>query len=192
MAPKTVAVPPESIFKKLGTYITIIVIFVYNNVLGKDLECACNKQKQTLYCWLYMVLPFSVLFVLKLWTDRTFQKIWRYACTCQCCNKFCRYICVLLYHIIKAAFIGSLWFVSLLVDGHWYVCCFNDKSKEYPHLACKNKNSMTAEEQEIFTRLKNKSWVSFSFFILSVLFHCFIRSVCVSEHSHFFNYSFFI
>ncbi|GLD73559.1 uncharacterized protein AKAME5_002488400, partial [Lates japonicus] len=59
--------------------------------------------------------------------------------------------------MIKAAFIGSLWIIAVLIDGDWFVCCYNDQSGKYPQLACTDKNNITAEEQETIAKLKNKS-----------------------------------
>ncbi|XP_045912792.1 uncharacterized protein LOC123975383 isoform X1 [Micropterus dolomieu] len=129
-----------------------------------------------------MTLPFFIVFVLQLWTDRTFQRTWTYTC---------KFFWVLLYHIIKAAFIGLLWVVSVLIDGHWYVCCQNDQSNEQKYLACKAKNEITAVEQQIITELKNESWI----IGISLLFgtlcaaalmssfgkHCFKNSACCNR-----------
>ncbi|GLD73560.1 uncharacterized protein AKAME5_002488500 [Lates japonicus] len=54
---------------------------------------------------------------------------------------------------------GSLWVLFVLIDGDWYVCCYNDQSGKYPQLACTDKNNITAEEKQTIARLKNKSWV---------------------------------
>lgn len=165
--------------KQLSTYVAVIVIFVYNNVLHQDIECACNRQKQTLDCWLYVTLPFFILSVLQLWMKKSFSRIWKYICTSQrtgpctckteciqgCRKRFSRFFWLLSYDMFRAIFIGMLWVMSLLIDGDWYVCCYNDQSEKYPQLACKEKNNRTAVEQEIIARLKNKSRVSFSFFI---------------------------
>lgn len=153
-APKMKNIWSKFPLKQLSTYVAIIVIFIHNNVLDKDLQCSCKKPTRD--CVFYMTLPFFIVFVLQLWTDRTFQRTWTYTC---------KFFWVLLYHIIKAAFIGLLWVVSVLIDGHWYVCCQNDQSYEQKYLACKAKNEITAVEQQIITELKNESWVSFSCFI---------------------------
>lgn len=69
---------------------------------------------------------------------------------------------------MKAAFVASLWVVSLLIDGDWYVCCKNKYSDRHPDLACKDKESVAPEEKKMIAELKNTSWVSF-FFIMNVV-----------------------
>ncbi|XP_045911255.1 uncharacterized protein LOC123974517 [Micropterus dolomieu] len=135
-----------------------------------------------------MMLPFFILFVLQLWTDKKFQIAWKYTCACtwtcrfnkECCNKcchriccccycctccinytkrLCKVFCIFLHHIMKAVFIGLLWVASVLIDGDWYVCCWNDQSKQQKQLACKAETDMTAMERKIIAELKDWSWV---------------------------------
>lgn len=47
-------------FKKLGIYTMIAVIFTYNVLLEKDVECTCKQQ--TNECHLYMALPAFIIF----------------------------------------------------------------------------------------------------------------------------------
>lgn len=159
---------------KLSIYTTVIVIFTYNVLIGKDVACTCKPQQTE--CYLYMGLPVGVIFVLILWMDKKFLRIWKYNCTCicipcsrsalcslsdackqHCCNPF---LCILLHHILKAGLVGLLWVASVLVDGDWYVCCQNDQSEQQTQLACKHKVNITAEERTIITELKNSSKVS--------------------------------
>lgn len=152
------------IFKQLSTYLTIIVFFVYTAVLDRDLECTCKNQSR--HCNLYMALPFLISFVLHLWVDKRFQGIWRFTsttCCCTCsencterCESNCKFIWILIYEILKAAFIGLLWVIFVLLDGDWYVCCQNDGSEQQAQLACK-KDKATPEEKANIAELKNKS-----------------------------------
>ncbi|XP_067449588.1 uncharacterized protein [Thunnus thynnus] len=163
-----------TIFKQLSTYLTIIVFFVYTAVLDRDLECTCKNQSRD--CNLYMVLPFLISFVLHLWVDKRFQGIWRFTSTTCCCasNKKCtercesvnKFILILFYKILKAAFIGLLWVICVLLDGDWYLCCWNDGSEQQAQLACKNKKNITAEEKANIAELKSRSKI----IGLSVLF----------------------
>ncbi|XP_067383698.1 calcium homeostasis modulator protein 6-like isoform X1 [Channa argus] len=169
---------PKFALKQFSTYVAVIVIFVNNNVLDKNLECACTKEGQVLHCSLYMALPALILFVLQLWIDKTAQKIWRYLCTCrctcrsccckcECCTGFFRFVLVLVYHTLKAVFIGLLWVVSLLIDGDWYVCCNNQS--EHTQLACKDKHGIRFDEQEVLAALKNTSRVYGFSLLLSII-----------------------
>lgn len=150
------------------------MFFVYTVVLDKDLECSCKKQSRL--CNLYMALPFIISFVLNLWVDKTIQRIVRLTstiCSCPCrkkcierCKSNCKFILILFYEILKAAFIGVLWVTFLYVDGDWYVCCWNDGSEQQAQLACKNKKNITAEEKANIAELKSWSKI----IGLSVLF----------------------
>lgn len=145
---------------KLSIYTTIIVIFTYNILLEKDVACTCKPQQTE--CDLYMGLPFCIIFVLVLWMDKKFLRIWKYICACgwckkQCCNPF---FWALLRHILKAGLVGLLWVASVYIDGDWYVCCQNDQSEQQAQLACKRKDIITAEERTIIAELKNSSKVS--------------------------------
>lgn len=142
---------PKFALKQLSTYISIIVIFVHNVVLDRNLKCSCEQQAH--HCNYYMILPFFILFILHLWTDKSFQRELKYWCT---------FFWVLLYDLLKAALVGLLWVSSVLIDGDWYVCCHNDRSDKQAKLACKREENLTPEERAIVAKLKNESLVSFS------------------------------
>lgn len=149
--------------QELSNSVAVAVIFFYNNVLDKKLECVCTKEEQTRYCVSYMILPFFILFVFNIWMSNTFWKICcRKKCIC-CCDGYCCWYFV--HDIVKAVFVGSLWVVSLLVDGDWFVCCKNSHIMTHPRLACKDPKNVTDEEQKLIADLKNESLVSFSCFI---------------------------
>lgn len=156
--------------KQLSTFVAFIVIFVYNGVLDRDLECSCDPQLD--YCREYMALPFCILFVLQLWKNKTCHRVCQYTCCHRgncCCIKDCKLLVVVLYDLGKAAFFGLLWVVAVYIDGDWFVCCRNYKSDKYPDLACKDKEkNITLEEQKVIAELKSRSLVSFCFYKLWV------------------------
>ncbi|XP_031167993.1 uncharacterized protein LOC116059179 isoform X2 [Sander lucioperca] len=186
---------PKFALKKLSTYVAVIVIFVHNVVLDKDLECSCKRQ--ALDCNYYMIMPFFIIFVLQLWTDRTFLRAWKYTCACTCmctddCKKDfktrCKLFSILVYHIVKAVLVGLLWVTSVFIDGDWYVCCQNDHSEQQAQLACKNKDNLTAEEKAIIAELKNHSMVIgmsllFCTLFLAALISSFGRMTCCKDSS---------
>lgn len=146
--------------KQMSVYATVILIFTYNVLFDKNLACTCKQQ--TTQCILYMVLPFFIILFLILLSDRIFQRVWRYTCTCSdtcCCCDDCRLFCALVHHIAKAVCVGTLWVASVLIDGTWYVCWMNDQSEQQAQLACRDKSSITAEEKVIIADLKNYSKV---------------------------------
>lgn len=141
--------------KTASIYTTVIVIFCYHVLLDKDLECTCEGQHTI--CRIYMFLPAVLIFILVLWTDKSFQRVIKYTHWLNFKSSF--WVWVLLYHIFKAGFVGLLWVASVLLDGDWYVCCCNHHS-EQAQLACKVKSEVTAVEQKLKAELKNESKVS--------------------------------
>ncbi|TMS16260.1 hypothetical protein E3U43_013553 [Larimichthys crocea] len=164
---------PKFKFKQLDTFVSVIVIFIYNVVLDKNMECLCELS--TPNCNLYMALPFLIIFVLQLTMDRKCHRRW-WRCTSTCTStdrgtptpamttlkmkkwKKCTCFWIFFFHFMKAAFVASLWVVSLLIDGDWYVCCKNKYSDRHPDLACKDKESVAPEEKKMIAELKNTSW----------------------------------
>lgn len=142
---------PKFALKQFSTYISIIVIFVHNVVLEKDLKCSCEQQ--ALHCSCYMFLPFFTLLILQLWMDKSFQRGLKYGCT---------FFCTLCYDVLKAALVSTMWVSSVLIDGDWYLCCQNNHSDKQAKLACKDEKNITLEEKALIAELKNTSLVSFS------------------------------
>lgn len=143
---------PKFAIKKYSTYVAMTVIFVHNYVLDKDLNCTCDAEGS---CNSYMCLPFFILFALQLWTDELFKRVWKYSCRSPICCNFFVFFCI---HFMKAVCIGLLWVVFVFIDGDWFVCCWNTY-KEHPQLGCKDKKNITAEEQVLIAKLKNKSMI---------------------------------
>ncbi len=148
--------------EKLSTYAAIIFMFTYSILLDREFACTCRNQEFD--CDFYMALPVFLIFLLILWTDRSFQRVCRYLFSCPfgCCGwcYTCSFLCSFFYHIFKAAFIGLLWAAFVLIDGDWYVCCENDHSEQQAKLACKDKTNITAVEKSLIAELKNQSRVS--------------------------------
>ncbi|XP_031167990.1 uncharacterized protein LOC116059178 [Sander lucioperca] len=171
---------PKFALNKVSIYVAVIVIFIHNVVLDKDLECSCKRQ--ALHCNFYMIMPSCIIFVLQLWMDQTFLKALKYMCvyTNDYMKEHCKLFCNLVYYIVKAVLVGLLWVTSVFIDGDWYVCCQNDHSEQQAQLACKNKNSLTAEEKAIIAELKNHSMVIgmsllFCTLFLAALISSFVR-----------------
>ncbi|XP_039655543.1 uncharacterized protein LOC120558560 [Perca fluviatilis] len=169
---------PKFALNKISIYVAVIVIFIHNVVLNQDLECSCKGQ--ALHCNFYMILPSCIIFVLQLWMDQTLLKALKYMCvnTNDCKKEHCKLFCNLVYHIVKAVFVGLLWVTSVFIDGDWYVCCQNDHSEQQAQLACKNKNSLTAEEKAIIAELKNHSMlIGMSLLLCTLFLAAFISAV---------------
>ncbi|KAG7224360.1 hypothetical protein INR49_004702 [Caranx melampygus] len=148
------------------TYIAVIAIFL---LLGRDFYCTCKPQYFD--CSLYLVLPVFIVFVYVLWTDSSFQRVCRHLCSSafRGCAPPCSFWGSCCHHIIKAAFIGLLWVVCVLIDGDWYVCCMNDHSQQQAQLACKDLGSITAEDRVIIAELKNESRAIGTFLLFGII-----------------------
>ncbi|XP_042347836.1 uncharacterized protein LOC121947030 [Plectropomus leopardus] len=162
---------PSFALKKLGTFVAIIVIFVHSVVLDHDLTCNCEDKDRD--CNVFMAVPFFILFVAQLWTDKTYLRAWKQTCkrefSYSCVGSFCNF----LYHVIKAAFVGLAWVISVLIDGDWFICCKNNDK-----LACKAKTNLTAEDQTTIAELKNESMIIGMSLLLVLLVVAFLSSVC--------------
>ncbi|KAL7399381.1 hypothetical protein ABVT39_023458 [Epinephelus coioides] len=168
---------PSFALKKLGTFVAIIVIFIHTVVLDRDLKCNCEAPGRG--CSFFMAMPFFIIFVVQLWTDKTFLRAWKYACACKCtcaCTWTCIRACfssfwAFLCHIIKAGFVGSIWVISVLIDGDWWVCCKSGKQ-----LACKPQQNLTAEDHTTITELKIESLIAGMSILLAILLVAFMSS----------------
>ncbi|MED6253494.1 hypothetical protein ATANTOWER_031356, partial [Ataeniobius toweri] len=151
---------------QIATYATIIVIFTYNVLFEIEVTCTCKDQMT--HCWFYFFVPVFIIMFLLLWMDKIFKRTSRYCCTYNCCMmcKSCcadqdsKFFCTTFLQIIKAAFIGALWTVSVLIDGDWYACCQNGLSGPEAQIPCKEKSNRTLEEQALVDALENDSKVS--------------------------------
>ncbi|CAB1322412.1 unnamed protein product, partial [Coregonus sp. 'balchen'] len=142
-----------------GFYMTTFALFLYHVVFDEHLKCLCKygvKPEVTYnHCHVYMVLPTVILFLLTLWMDGQFQRILRITCRGKC-NLWGRLLAIL----IKAAAIGLLWVVSVLLDGDWYVCY------QRTELPCKNNTVLAGNthyqeelEKQVESHFKRESVV---------------------------------
>ncbi|XP_055366209.1 uncharacterized protein LOC114858703 [Betta splendens] len=134
--------------QNLGTFGAIVVMFTYSILLDRDIDCTCKQQDNL--CYVYLFVPGCLIWVLMLWTRKTFLQICR---KCYCCKFFC-FLCK---DIFKSLLIGLLWVAFVLIDGDWYVCCWNDHSTQQAQLSCKTPADLTYEDRVIIAELKNKS-----------------------------------
>ncbi|XP_065817880.1 uncharacterized protein [Labrus bergylta] len=190
----------------LSTYVSIILMFTYTILSNRDFACACKPQ--VLNCNSYLFLPFSIVFLLTLWTNGGFLKVCRYTLCCsegcskkccskkccskKCCSKKCcskKCCCFLIFaslKVVEAVSVGLLWVVFVLVDGDWYVCCRNNGSDAQVVLACKAKENITKDERAMISELKNNSRNIAGVLLLGIIFVGFlfkllVRSKCCNR-----------
>lgn len=147
------------LLRNWSIFVTIIVSFSYTVLLDKDMRCSCRPQSKD--CDVFMAVPFFIFCTVQLWTNTSCQMGCRYLVRASSDRpqRFCRFWSVFMLNVCKAALVGLLWVVSVLIDGDWFVCCKNDGSEAQAQLACKDKRQLTAEETVIITEIKNHSWV---------------------------------
>ncbi|XP_052335520.1 uncharacterized protein LOC127911800 [Oncorhynchus keta] len=144
----------DQLRKTASFTVTFFVLFLYQVVLDEHLKCSCKdgvKPEVTCnQCIIYMLFPALILFLLTLWMDGEFQRVLRIIRICRC-NLWRRFFAML----FKAFAIGSLWVVSVLFDGDWYVCYKRVK------LPCRNNTTPFQEELEkqLEARFKTESMV---------------------------------
>ncbi|XP_029361662.1 uncharacterized protein LOC115045866 [Echeneis naucrates] len=132
--------------QKASVFVVMISIFCHHIILKHDLECTCENQGAD--CWMYMITPACIFFLITLLLDKVFSVI----CRLKLANCHKGTCCVVCCHVMKAVLIGLLWCVSVLIDGDWYACCFGDKQSK---LACQSQ--LTDDERVLILKLKNES-----------------------------------
>ncbi|XP_065817881.1 uncharacterized protein [Labrus bergylta] len=167
----------------LSTYVSIILMFTYTILSNRDFACACKPQ--VLNCNSYLFLPFSIVFLLTLWTNGGFLKVCRYTL---CCSEGCskKFLIFASLKVVEAVSVGLLWVVFVLVDGDWYVCCRNNGSDAQVVLACKAKENITKDERAMISELKNNSRNIAGVLLLGIIFVGFlfkllVRSKCCNR-----------
>lgn len=140
----------QFILQNLGTFAAIVVIFTYSILLDRDLACTCKPQ--VFECHAYLWVPVFLIWVLMLWTRKTFMIICRKSYCCKLLGFWC-------HDMSKSLLISLLWITFVWLDGDWSVCCWNDQSEQQAQLACKKPETLTYEDRVLIAELKNKTRV---------------------------------
>lgn len=96
---------------------TIFALYHYHITLDKDMVCSCTSLD--LDCWVYLLAPGLVLFMVQLWVNLVFSRGLRLLCR----GVGGPVAPVLIWQVLEAGFVGMLWVPSVLLDGDWYLCC---------------------------------------------------------------------
>ncbi|XP_038578629.1 uncharacterized protein LOC119905550 isoform X2 [Micropterus salmoides] len=164
----------------LRTYTAVILMFTYNILLDMDFACTCKPQ--VFDCTSYLVLPVLIIFIYILWTDRSFQRVFRYMCSgafgCRSRPHICSFLGSFLRKLLKALLVGLLWVAFVYIDGDWYVCCKNDGSEQQAQLACKDKRRITEKEQVLIAEVKNKSRVIGGVLLFGIILMASLMPLC--------------
>ncbi|KAJ0037062.1 hypothetical protein NL108_018374 [Boleophthalmus pectinirostris] len=149
--------------QRINLYVVVILAFSYRFLFEKDLPCTCGNPVQD--CILYMLLPFLIILMAQLWMDRACQRSC-VGCSCSCC-------CFIFSRLCTAFFVSGIWPVSVLIDGDWSVCCFNEVVHK---ISCKNERERTDKEQDILRDIQDFSRVIGLSVLLGLFFLAFLAS----------------
>ncbi|KAM9751149.1 uncharacterized protein ACNS7B_008058 [Menidia menidia] len=154
-----------------GPYAAVLGIFL---LLGGSLECSCRPQQ--LGCYLHLLLPAAAAALLLLATDRCFQRLVRHLLSAdrRHAGSFLRSCGG---RVLRAAGVGLLWLVCVLVDGDWYVCCMNDHSEQQEKLACTSAGWLSDEERAVLAELRDTSWNIGCFLLFGIVCLLFLMSL---------------
>ncbi|XP_046898828.1 golgin subfamily A member 6-like protein 6 [Hypomesus transpacificus] len=132
--------------KTAGSAFGILGFFlIFQYVFELDFTCPCQQYYDELYCSIYMVVPAVTMFFFVWLIDPERMRICGWCTKNKCLMRRDRKTLVLLGKSVSAA---SLWIISALIEGDWYVCLklqFGNGTSEDP-LACKDKNHWSHEE----------------------------------------------
>ncbi|XP_010751969.3 uncharacterized protein LOC104937443 [Larimichthys crocea] len=145
---QAVAAPLQQFISKVkdnaNAFIFSVLVFSYQ-ALETEFPCSCKPQPG--YCCAYMILPCLIITILMLSTDLPFQRAWNYTSS----KGSCHFGCVLFRRAVKALCVGLLWVASVLIDGEWFVCCYNQNNKQVADLQCKSKTDITPGDTPVVT-----------------------------------------
>lgn len=174
------------------TGVTVLVTVVLFKCV---FSCPCVSAEETaLHCWLYLLLPVSVMVLVLSLVDSRLLRLWQ-CCACRCgaraegrcccadgycytpsqCGEEAGYCCsVTASYVIRVLCASALWLVVALMDGDWYVCIrtVTVTGSGQDQLACKDLPS--PEEAEVLRRYSSESRVCDIWRCLQLCrkFHC--------------------
>lgn len=100
---------------------TLYALYFYHLRLDKDMRCSCQSLAKD--CWVYLLVPGLVLFVVQLWVDLVFARGLKLLHGGVQGPLGSGISPVLVRRVLEAGFVGLLWVQSVLLDGDWYLCC---------------------------------------------------------------------
>ncbi|KAF5902022.1 uncharacterized protein DAT39_008260, partial [Clarias magur] len=161
------------------TGVTVLVTVVLFKCV---FSCPCVSAEETaLHCWLYLLLPVSVMVLLLSLVDSRLLRLCQcHVCRCcaraegaccaagccadgcgytpsQCGDEACYCCSVIRSYVIRVLCASALWLVVALMDGDWYVCMRTVPASGtgQDQLACKDLPS--PEEAEVLRRFSSES-----------------------------------
>lgn len=133
----------HQILERAFTYTVIVVIFCYHVIFDKDLLCTCQNLPRD--CSFYMVMPTFIILMALLWADKRFHR------TC-CYSRGASWLAV--FRLFDSVIVALVWNVSVLVEGDWMVCCFDDSLR---NVSCIDKYHRTDADNRFIIEKKNYS-----------------------------------
>lgn len=137
-----------------GAPVLLLLIFISQYVLKLDFTCPCSSSAswKLAVIVVYLVLPCLTLMFVVFLKDHHFKKTIMYCCNSRDCSPALDfYKCV-----FKGVALAAMWIITTLLDGDWFVCVMTF-SGNYTGISCKEKETRSTEESEIFDNFKSQS-----------------------------------
>ncbi|XP_036417675.1 uncharacterized protein LOC118801414 [Colossoma macropomum] len=97
-----------------GAFAVVCFFVIFQYIFKQDFFCPCDPDENIWFCIAYILLPFTIFTLIIIVVDKIFLEI----CTAQNCT----YSWVIVKRILRALTVGTLWIVTALMDGDWWVC----------------------------------------------------------------------
>ncbi|XP_029113768.1 uncharacterized protein LOC114912198 [Scleropages formosus] len=168
MAPTLFGEIFSEFLKKTGTAFKLSAVLgpsvFINFMLKLEQMCVCKHSGEDNQFFLvsYMFCPALILLIIIVLMDKTSITCWPLCCSPEgrkklfshslCCRKGCTVV-------MKGVFGASVWIISVLLDGDWYVCFKTSRNIRdvLGDLPCKSEDRDTTEENSRITQYYNVS-----------------------------------
>ncbi|KAJ8253261.1 hypothetical protein GJAV_G00210850 [Gymnothorax javanicus] len=163
-----------------SAFVVITSFFIFKDVLKVEFACPCTSSGPVKeFCIYFAALPCLSFFLLFILIDTRCMRIFGcYDGMATCCSEKAikqrnHHWCVAFERVVKGSCVASMWLVTLLNDGDWFVCISTpniNSTAGQLHIACMDKEKLTQEEILILRFLENESRIiSLGFILIIVL-----------------------
>ncbi|KAG7463547.1 hypothetical protein MATL_G00177850 [Megalops atlanticus] len=139
-----------------GGAVAILAFFIaFQYIFRLDFVCPCDPVRNVPFCTLYLLLPFCIMSLVLVLIDPRCTRICRFhLCRRNCWPSMGR--CFLM-----AMCAGSLWVITALIDGDWFVCLMttNNSVGGPLQIPCLDEHSLTSEQRVVLNHYLNLSRV---------------------------------
>ena len=130
--------------------VLVILIVLSQYVFQLDFTCPCSPSAGSkVITAMYLVLPWFTLFIIAFLTDRQLKKA--FGCCCSECSSNRPW-----KHIFKVLTISSMWIITAMLDGDWFICV-KTMNGNNTDISCKK--NRTKQESLVINHMKSESQV---------------------------------